>query len=108
MVQSGIGEGEGPGKHCGLRRPYGKEEKQMDTCRKEWLDALLSIVDPVLSALEKGKLRERLPMTFHRERAAYAPLEAFGRSMLGLAPRRTGRRRFAASPWRWIRLQPIV
>lgn len=58
----------------------------MDTCRKEWLDALLSIVDPVLSALEKGKLRERLPMTFHRERAAYAPLEAFGRSMLGLAP----------------------
>lgn len=55
MVQSGIGEGGGPGKHCGLRRPYGKEEKQMDTCRKEWLDALLSIVDPVLSALRTMK-----------------------------------------------------
>lgn len=57
----------------------------MDTCRKEWLDMLLRIVDPVLGALSQGKLRERLPV-FHEDRTVYAPLEAFGRSMLGLAP----------------------
>ena len=58
----------------------------MNTCRKEWIDVLIRIVGPVLDALEKGELRERLPLAFHRDRASYAPLEAFGRSMLGLAP----------------------
>ena len=56
------------------------------TTRQEWLNALLKIVSPVLDALEKGGLRERLPLDFHPERADFAPLEAFGRSMLGLAP----------------------
>lgn len=54
--------------------------------RKEWLDALLKITSPVLDALEKGELKRRLPLTFHENRADFAPLEAFGRSMLGLAP----------------------
>ncbi len=54
--------------------------------RQEWLEALLKIVSPVLNALSAGKLRETLPLDFHADRAAFAPLEAFGRSMLGLAP----------------------
>ena len=56
----------------------------MDT-RQEWLGNLLKIVSPILEALSEGKLKERLPMDFHQDRAAFAPLEAFGRSMLGLA-----------------------
>ena len=57
----------------------------MDT-RQEWLKNLLKIVDPVLDALSEGKLKETLPLDFHPDRAAFAPLEAFSRSMLGLAP----------------------
>ena len=58
----------------------------MGDCRKQWIDAMCKIVGPVLDMLEKGKLKETLPLTFHEERKAFAPLEAFGRSMLGLAP----------------------
>ena len=54
--------------------------------RKEWLDALLKIVSPVMDALESGELKKKMPLSFHNERAEFAPLEAFGRSMLGLAP----------------------
>ena len=54
--------------------------------RKEWLNALLTIVNPVLNALEKGELKKTMPLSFHNERAEFAPLEAFGRSMTGLAP----------------------
>ena len=54
--------------------------------RREWLDALLRIVSPVLNALAEGKLKQTLPLGFHANRAEFAPLEAFGRSMLGLAP----------------------
>lgn len=54
--------------------------------RKEWLNALLTIVSPVLDALEKGELKKTMPLSFHEERAEFAPLEAFGRSMTGLAP----------------------
>ena len=56
------------------------------TVRAEWLDALLRIVSPVLDALEEGRLKEKLPLGFHPQRAGYAPLEAFGRSLTGLAP----------------------
>ena len=58
----------------------------MEDTRREWLAALLKITGPVLDALEKGELKQRLPLDFHAGRAQYAPLEAFGRSMLGLAP----------------------
>lgn len=54
--------------------------------RKEWLDTLLRIITPVFESLEKEKLKECLPVNFHQERAEYAPLEAFARSILGLAP----------------------
>lgn len=57
-----------------------------DNIRKEWLDDLLKIVSPVLDALEKGELKKQIPLSFHSERSEFAPLEAFGRGMLGLAP----------------------
>ena len=58
----------------------------MEDKRKQWIDAMCKIVTPVLNMLEQGKLKQSLPLTFHEERKAFAPLEAFGRSMLGLAP----------------------
>ena len=58
----------------------------MEYKRKQWIDAMCKIVTPVLDMLEHGKLKQSLPLTFHEERKAFAPLEAFGRSMLGLAP----------------------
>ena len=58
----------------------------MRDVRREWLDDLLKIVSPVLDALSRGELKATMPLTFHPARAAFAPLEAFGRSMLGLAP----------------------
>lgn len=54
--------------------------------RREWLDALLKIAAPVLDNLANGTLKQNLPLDFHPERAEFAPLEAFGRTMLGLAP----------------------
>ena len=47
---------------------------------------MLRIVSPVFDALEKEELHKTMPLNFHEERSEYAPLEAFGRSMLGLAP----------------------
>ena len=47
---------------------------------------MLRIVSPVFDALEKEELHKTMPLDFHEERSEYAPLEAFGRSMLGLAP----------------------
>ena len=60
-------------------------EGNMET-RKKWLDAMLRIISPVFCALEKEELKRSMPLPFHEERSAFAPLEAFGRSMLGLAP----------------------
>lgn len=54
--------------------------------RREWLDALLAICTPVYEALSRGELKTRLPLDFHADRAEFAPLEAFGRSLMGLAP----------------------
>lgn len=54
--------------------------------REEWLDALLKISLPVLEALKNRELIKKMPLDFHPERARFAPLEAFGRTMLGLSP----------------------
>jgi hypothetical protein len=61
-------------------------EKMENQRRKEWLESMLRIVSPVFDALEKEELHKTMPLNFHEERSEYAPLEAFGRSMLGLAP----------------------
>lgn len=54
--------------------------------RKFWLDTMLTIGDPVLKALSAGKLKETLPLSFHEQCSSYAPLEAFGRLLCGMAP----------------------
>ena len=43
------------------------------------------IAEPVLAAGSKGKLKEKLPKT-QIDREIYAPLEALGRTVAGLAP----------------------
>ena len=54
--------------------------------RAFWLSTMLKTADPVLNALAENRLRETLPMSFHPDRALYAPLEAFGRTLCGAAP----------------------
>ena len=54
--------------------------------RKYWLNALLKIGHPVLCALSEQKLKSIMPLDFHEDRAAYAPLEALGRLACGMAP----------------------
>ena len=52
-----------------------------------WLDAMLQIAMPVLSALSQGKLRKTMPVERKREeRVSYACLEAFGRTLCGIGP----------------------
>lgn len=58
----------------------------MCTVRREWIDRLTQIIGNVMDSLSQGRLKKELPLAFHEERAVFAPLEAFGRSMLGLAP----------------------
>lgn len=53
--------------------------------RQEWLERLLKIVTPVMDALYAGKLKATMPLKFHEPRKGFAPLEAFGRSMLGFS-----------------------
>ncbi|MGN0746840.1 MAG: DUF2264 domain-containing protein, partial [Aristaeellaceae bacterium] len=58
----------------------------MMDCRRDWLSRMLQIEGNVLDCLAAGKLKKKLPLGFHPDRADFAPLEAFGRCMLGLAP----------------------
>ncbi|MGN0314515.1 MAG: DUF2264 domain-containing protein [Fusicatenibacter sp.] len=58
----------------------------MEEKRSKWLNALQKIAMPVLEALEAEQLKERMPLEFHSDRAAYAPLEALGRTLLGVSP----------------------
>ncbi len=54
--------------------------------REMWLESMIKIANPVLEALSKGKLKENFPFDFHSERKVFAPLEAFGRTVCGMAP----------------------
>ena len=58
----------------------------MNATRRDWLSRLLQIEGNVMDRLAAGELKKTMPLAFHGDRAEYAPLEAFGRSMLGLAP----------------------
>ena len=58
----------------------------MQSCRQDWLSRLLKIEGNVLDHLAEGRLKATMPLSVHSDRADFAPLEAFGRSMLGLAP----------------------
>ena len=54
--------------------------------RSTWLNWMKTIVSPVISSLSEGKLHSTLPSDFHPDRKPYAMLEAFGRTMEGIAP----------------------
>lgn len=54
--------------------------------RNIWLGHLLDIVTPVLEHLSAGTLHEAIPAGFHSDRKQYILLEAFGRSICGIAP----------------------
>lgn len=59
---------------------------EREKTRAYWLEKMLRIAEPVLSALAKGELRKELPESKHTEREVFAPLEAFGRTACGIAP----------------------
>lgn len=61
----------------------------MNETRRQWLDAMLRIAAPVLDALAEDRLREVLPVESkspREDREQYTYLEAFGRTMVGMAP----------------------
>ncbi|MNG06198.1 hypothetical protein D3C84_894250 [compost metagenome] len=54
--------------------------------RQYWLDTMIQISDPVLSALAGRELKSAMPVDFNRERSDYAYLEALGRTACGIVP----------------------
>lgn len=58
----------------------------MTGIRKIWLEAMLKIADPVLMNLSKDQLHKSIPTAFHSDRKQFILLEAFGRTLNGMAP----------------------
>ena len=61
----------------------------MNEIRALWLNTLLRIADPVLNALAADRLKETMPVRGKQAPEVYAActyLEAFGRTLVGLAP----------------------
>jgi hypothetical protein len=54
--------------------------------RERWLDIMLKIASPVIDSLSKKNLKKEMPVRFHPERSEFAALEAFGRTICGIAP----------------------
>src|SRR5262249_16947442 len=51
------------------------------------VETLTRIAGPVLSALADGKLKTTMPVhTWESNRVDFAPLEAYGRALAGIAP----------------------
>jgi hypothetical protein len=70
---------------AGLGLAPGRAEAEGDD-RAYWVKTATRIAGPVLEALARGELKRRLPVQADREdRQAYAALEAFGRTLAGLA-----------------------
>ena len=59
----------------------------MTEVRRYWLDTLLKIVNPVLSNMANGKLKDTMPVEAKiSDRESVTYLEALGRTLTGLAP----------------------
>ena len=59
----------------------------MTEIRRYWLDTLLKIVNPVLSNMANGKLKDTMPVEAKiSDRESVTYLEALGRTLTGLAP----------------------
>lgn len=62
-----------------------------DGTRKYWIDFMVKLADPPLTALAADRLREKMPVETKdpnevKQRAGYTHLEAFGRLLCGMAP----------------------
>ncbi len=61
----------------------------MEPVRSYWVDTMLKIAGPVIFALEKDSLRKKMPVEYKNKadkREQYTYLEAFGRTLCGIAP----------------------
>lgn len=58
----------------------------MTDTRKFWIDTMLKISNPVLENLSKETLKKNIPTEFNPHRQEYILLEAFGRTICGIAP----------------------
>ncbi len=60
------------------------------TDREIWVNELVKLADPVLVSLSKDQLKDKMPVEQasydYGNRSNFAPLEAFGRLMAGMAP----------------------
>lgn len=55
--------------------------------RKSWLDVLSKIADPILTNISNDTLKENMPIEYiNEQRIKFAPLEAVGRLICGIAP----------------------
>lgn len=54
--------------------------------RADWLGRMLKIADPVITNLAENKLKENMPDTFNSYRREFMHLEAWGRTVQGIAP----------------------
>lgn len=54
--------------------------------RTYWLQTMLKIAEPVLVSLAEGRLKASLPEEGPPDRQIFAPLEAFARTLAGIAP----------------------
>lgn len=84
-VAAAGGTGPGPGGPLAGRLLPQAEE------REYWVDMLTRIAGPVLESLAEGRLRASMPVEVkpgveREDRARFTYLEAFGRTMAGLAP----------------------
>ena len=57
-----------------------------ESTRTFWIETLRRISEPVLVTLANRELKIKMPLQGEQQRSIYAPLEAFGRLMSGLAP----------------------
>lgn len=58
----------------------------MENVRKYWLEVMFRISEPVLDNLANETLKKNIPLEFHKDREEYILLEAFGRTICGIAP----------------------
>ena len=54
--------------------------------RKKWIDLMKEIAYPVLKSLSEENLNRDFPSEFNPEKSSFRCLEAFGRTMCGIAP----------------------
>lgn len=62
-----------------------------DNTRKYWIDYMVKLADPVLTALAADQLKQKMPVETKnpdqvKQRASFTHLEAFGRLLSGMAP----------------------